>query len=197
MGTVGLLKAAAKYDPERGTVFAAFAIPLIVGEIKNYFRDHGWAVRVPRKLQRQKRVVEKSVEILSQTLGHSPTVGEIVEDTGLSLQEVYDTFEVEKYGKPVSLDATHDWNGNGEASSLLEYLGTEDPQFENAIDRLDILNSLGCLSPRERAIIHLKFYSGLSQTEIAKRLGLSQMHISRLQRAALTKLKLNLHSRVL
>ena len=130
VGTVGLLKAIEKYDPNRGTPFPAFAIPVIVGEIKNYFRDHGWAVKVPRKLQSIKMAVEKAVQVLNQRLGRSPAVPEIGEATGLSDEEVLDTFGVERHGRPLSLDATYDWNGNGETSSLLDSLGTDDPEFQ-------------------------------------------------------------------
>ena len=192
VGTIGLLKAIEKYDPDRGSGFAAFAVPVIVGEIKNYFRDHGWAVKVPRKLQRQKLAVARAVESLSQVLGHSPTIAEIAESTGISEEEVHDTFEVDKCGKPLSLDAEYTHNGSHEPSSLLDCVGSEDPGFEQMIDRIDLTNTLRCLSGRERVIIGLKFYSGLSQTEIAERLGISQMHVSRLQRSALDKLKLNM-----
>lgn len=96
VGIIGLLKAIEKYDPARGSDFVAFAVPQILGEVKNYFRDHGWAVKVPRKLQRRKMVVERTVEVLTQRLGHSPTIPEIAEATGFSQEEVYDTFELGK-----------------------------------------------------------------------------------------------------
>ena len=111
VGTMGLLKAIEKFEPERGTRFPSFAIPVIVGEIKNYFRDHGWAVKIPRKVQRQKLAVERAVENFTQRLGRSPTIPEIAEDTGLSEEEVLDTFEIEHYGKPLSLDAQYEWSG--------------------------------------------------------------------------------------
>ena len=192
VGAIGLLKAIAKYDPDRGSSFAAFAIPAIVGEIKNYFRDHGWAVKVPRKLQQQKLAVTRAIESLTQALGRSPTIPEIAEATGLPEEAVYDTFEVERYGKPLSLDAEYNGNGNKDSSSLLDYLGIEDPQYEELINRIDLTNTLSSLTERERAIICLKFYAALPQTEIAARLGISQMHVSRLQRSALSKLRTNL-----
>ena len=192
VGTIGLLKAIEKFDSERGTRFAVFAIPVIVGEIKNYFRDHGWAVKVPRKIQSQKLAVERAIESLIQRLERSPNIPEIAQATGFSEEEVLDTFEVGKYGKPLSLDAEYEWNGQGGTSSLLDYLGKEDPHFHELLDRIDLTNSLQYLDKRELAIIRLKFYSGLSQTEIAQRLGISQMHVSRLQRNALGKLKANL-----
>lgn len=191
VGTLGLLKATEKYDPTRGCEFTAFAVPVIVGEIKNYFRDHGWAVKVPRKLQKQRLMVQRAVESLSQTLGRSPTIREIAEFTSSSEEEVYDSFDVDKCGRPLSLDARYEGNGKAEASSLLDFLGNEDPGFEQMMDRVDLARSLQSLDQRERAVISMKFYGGLSQTEIAGRLGISQMHVSRLQRNALTKLRSN------
>ena len=97
VGTIGLLKAIRKFDPELGSSFISFAVPVIVGEIKNYFRDHGWAVKMPRKLQSQKLAVDRAVVGLTQNLGHIPTVPEIAEDTGFSIEEVAETFEVDAY----------------------------------------------------------------------------------------------------
>jgi len=189
VGTIGLLKATEKYDPARGDNFVAFAVPEIVGQIKNYFRDRGWAVKVPRKLQRQKVVVERTVERFTQELGHAPTIPEIAQATGFSQEVVYDTFEVDKRGKPLSLDAEYDGDGTGECSSLMDYLASGDTEFEKLTDRITLADALGSLNKREKTIIQLKFYKGLSQTEIAKCLLISQMHVSRLQRNALEKLK--------
>ena len=190
IGTVGLLKASKKFDPERGSNFISFAVPVIVGEIKNYFRDHGWAVKVPRKLQMQKIAVQKTVEPLRQQLRRTPTVQEIAESTGLSEEEVYQTFEVEMKGKPLSLDAEYPRKGNEGVSTLLDYVGGEDPHFRSLVDRIDLTNALSHLNEREKTIIRLKFGASLSQTQIADLLGLSQMQISRLQRKALGKLKI-------
>ena len=95
------MKAIEKYDPARGTRFISFAIPVIVGEVKNYFRDHGWAVKVPRKLQTHRMAVDRSVDALAQRLGRSPTVREIADETGLAEDQVYEAFEVERYGRPL------------------------------------------------------------------------------------------------
>ncbi len=189
VGIIGLVRASKKYDPSRGVKFMAFAIPFIVGEVKNYFRDHGWAVKLPRKLQTQKREVQRNVEVLRQQLGRSPTIGEIVEATGFSQEEVFDTFEVANLGRPLSLEAEYDKDGNTEPSALLNHLGREAPELIGLVDKLDLAHCISCLSQREKAIISLKFYAGLSQSTIAQRLGVSQMHVSRLQRNALTKLK--------
>ena len=183
VGTIGLLKAINKFDSRRGNNFVAFAVPVIVGEIKNHFRDHGWAVKVPRKLQQRKLAVDRKVVGLTQELGRA---------TGFSTEEVYQTIEVERYGRPLSLDAEYDREDSQHPASILDYLGSEDPDLEGLADKLDLRVALGCVDPREKAILYLKFYSGLSQTAIAHRLGISQMHVSRLQRNALSKLKVSL-----
>ena len=189
IGTIGLIKAIEKFDPGRGFKFITYAVPVIVGEIKNYLRDHGWAVKVPRKIQRNKLAVQRAVDSLRQRLGRAPTIQEIGESTCLSQEEVLDTFELGNYGRPLSLDAEYKGDGAEGASSLADYLGREDPQFDKLSDRMDLNQTLSCLGQRERTIIYLKFYAGLSQTEIAKRIGISQMHVSRLQRDALGKLR--------
>ena len=192
VGSIGLVKAIDKFDPDRGNGFLAFGIPVILGEIKNYFRDHGWSVKIPRKLQRQRMVVERTVDSLSKSRGRSPTVPEIAEETGFSEQEVYDTFEVGNFGRLLSLEAEYEQNGGSDVSRFLDYLGVSDPELDELPEKIDLMNTLGCLTEREKRIIRLKFYSGLSQTEIGGRLGISQMHVSRLQRSALEKLRLNL-----
>ena len=192
VGTIGLLKAINKFDRQRGNNFVAFAVPVIVGEIKSYFRDHGWAVKVPRKLQQRKLTVDRTVACLTQELGRVPTVPEIGMAAGFSTEEVYQTFEVERYGRPLSLDAEYHREDSEDSASILDYLGSEDPDLEGLTDKMDLKEALGCVAPREQAILYLKFYSGLSQTAIAHRLGISQMHVSRLQRIALSKLKLGL-----
>jgi len=189
VGCIGLIRAIEKYDSTRGTKFITYAVPVIVGEIKNYFRDHGWAVKVPRKLQSQKLAVQRAVDSLHEALARPPTVQEIMEATGFTQEEVFDTFEVGKFGRPLSLDAENNGDDSEGAGTLQNYLGCEDPQFDRLTDTLDLTEALTSLEKREKTIISLKFYSGLSQTEIARQLGISQMHVSRLQRDALNKLK--------
>ena len=192
VGSIGLLKAIRKFEPQRGYRFITYAVPVIVGEIKNHLRDHGWAVKVPRKVQRNKLVVQRAVDDLGQAMGRAPIIPEIAEATGLTDEQVYDTFEVGNYGRPFSLNADLNGNGSEDVSCLLEYLGSEDPGFHNLSDRVDLANPRDTLNKREKTIIHLKFYVGLSQAETAKRLGISQMHVSRLQRNALSKLRRHL-----
>ena len=150
VGSVGLIKAIDKFDPNRGTKLLSFAVPVIMGEIKNYFRDHGWAVKIPRKLQRQRMVVERTVENLSQIRGRSPTVPEIADATGFSEEEVYDTFEVGKYGRLLSLEMEYENNGRSDVSTVLDYLGHQDPEFDMLPDRIDLVNTLRCLNEREK-----------------------------------------------
>ena len=192
VGSVGLIKAIDKFDSGRGTRFATFAVPVILGEIRNHFRDHGWAVKIPRKLQKNRVKVERAVDDLSQFLERSPKIAEIAEATGLSQEEVYDTFEVGRYGRLLSLEAQYEQNGVSDVSSILDYLEGDDSEIEELPEKIDLLKTLGHLKERERTIIRLKFYSDLSQAEIATRLGISQMHVSRLQRSALEQLKLSL-----
>lgn len=194
VGTIGLLKAINKYDPARGNSLVAFAIPVIVGEIKNYFRDHGWAVKMPRKLQRQKLAVDRAVEALTQSLGRPPTIPEIARTTELSIEQVHETFEIERYGKPLSLDAQYQQDNSEDSSSILDYLGRIDPDLEELAGNLDLECALQCVKPREQTIIYLRFYSGLSQAAIAQRLGISQMHVSRLLRTALLQLRSTMSS---
>ena len=112
VGTIGLIKAINKFDPTRGISLTTYAVPVILGEVKNYLRDHGWAVKVPRKLQSQKLAVQRAVEVLGQTLSRTPTVQEITHATGFSQEEVFDTLEVVNYTRPLSLDA--EYQGDGE-----------------------------------------------------------------------------------
>ena len=189
VGTIGLIKAIAKFDAARGNSFITYAVPVIVGEIKNYLRDNGWAVKMPRKLQSHRLAVQRAVGSLGHSLGRAPTVPELAEETDLSQEQIVDTFGVENYGRPLSLHTEYK-NGDGSSDTyLIDRVGSWDPEFETLMDKLDLDNSFRCLGKREMTIIYLKFYGGLTQMEIAGRLHISQMHVSRLQRRALGKLR--------
>lgn len=189
VGTIGLIKAIAKFDADRGNSFITYAVPVIVGEIKNYLRDNGWAVKMPRKLQSNRLAVQRAAGSLGHKLSRPPTVSELAEETDLSHEQVMDTFGVENYGRPLSLQTEYKHGDGSSDTYLIDRVGRWDPEFETSIDKIDLDNSFRCLGKREKTIIYLKFYGGLTQMEIAGRLNISQMHVSRLQRRALSKLR--------
>ncbi|MGH7611203.1 MAG: SigB/SigF/SigG family RNA polymerase sigma factor [Candidatus Dormibacteria bacterium] len=187
VGYLGLIAAIERFDPELGLEFTTFATPTILGEIKRYFRDKSWAVRVPRRLQETYARVVRVQGELSQELARTPTVPEIGERLGLSPDEVLQALEAGPAQRALSLEAP--LGSQDEPAQLGDRLGQED---EN-LDRIELQNMLAGalrhLTPREREIMVLRFVEQLPQTEVAKRLGISQMHVSRLQRAALAQLK--------
>ncbi len=187
----GLIKAVDRYDPDRGNKFTSFAVPTILGEIKRYFRDRGWDVRVPRKLQELNQQARRAIEELSRQLNRSPTVREVAQALGVDEEVALEALELAHYYDLGSLDddakATHDEDEGQPASELV---GSDDEiEFERMILRHAIEQAMERLDERERKIIGMTFYEGLPQTEIAKRLGISQMHVSRLLRRALNKLR--------
>lgn len=186
---IGLLKAVDRFDPTRGIEFTTYATVTIVGEIKRHFRDKFWAVRVPRRLRELNNSLMKAVEGLSQRLGRSPTIPEIAAETGVSFDEVVEAFELGRAYSPASLDADLGEGGDEHASSLMDYLGTEDPELERLENRHTLESALASLPDRQREILQLRYYDGLSQSDIAKKLGISQMHVSRIQRDALRRLR--------
>ncbi|MGH7704679.1 MAG: SigB/SigF/SigG family RNA polymerase sigma factor [Candidatus Dormibacteria bacterium] len=187
VGYLGLIAAIERFDPKLGLEFTTFATPTILGEIKRYFRDKSWAVRVPRRLQETYAQVVRTQQVLSQELGRSPTVPEIATRLELEPDEVLQALEAGPAQRAISLESpARSGEGDGE---LGDRLGAED---EN-LGRIELQNMLAGamrhLTPREREIMVLRFVEQLPQTEVARRLGISQMHVSRLQRAALAQLK--------
>jgi len=186
---MGLIKAIDRYDPGRGIEFTTYATPTIVGEIKRYFRDKLWSIRVPRRLRELNYALMRSVETLSQRLGHSPTIAELAEDTGVPFDVVLEALEAGRAYSPASLDAEAVEEGSDRAVSLLESIGGDDSTIERLEDHATLEWALGMLSDRHGEIVRLRFYEQCSQAEIARRLGISQMHVSRLQREALGRLR--------
>jgi len=186
---IGLLKAVDRFDPTRGIEFTTYATVTIVGEIKRHFRDKFWAVRVPRRLRELNNSLMKAVEGLAQRLGRSPTIPEIAAETGVPFEEVVEAFELGRAYSPASLDADLGEGGDEHASSLMDYLGTEDPELERMENRHTLETALASLPDRLREVLQLRYYDRLSQSDIAKRLGISQMHVSRIQRDALRRLR--------
>jgi RNA polymerase sigma-B factor len=195
VGTVGLLKAIDRFDLERGVEFTTYATPTIVGEIKRYFRDKGWAVKVPRRLQELNLAVNRANEKLTVKLGHSPTVSELAQHLGATEEDILEAQELGQAYNLLSLDTELNGEGDKKAQTLADYVGQNDPALEMLEDRANLERAFAVLSGRERVILYLRFYESVSQTEIAKRLNVSQMHVSRLQQKALEKLRVFLQEK--
>jgi RNA polymerase sigma-B factor len=186
---VGLLQALDRYDPDRGVEFSTFATATIAGEIKRYFRDKSWAVHVPRGLRERNNALMRVVERLAARLGRSPTIAEIAEEGGMPFEAVVEALEVGRAYSPVSLDAEVGPAGDDAGGqTLADQVGAEDPDLERFEDRQTFTAALAALPEREQAILRMRYYEERSQAEIARRLGISQMHVSRLQRAGLQRL---------
>jgi RNA polymerase sigma-B factor len=193
VGFVGLLMAIERFDPERGLEFSTFATPTIVGEIKRYFRDKSWAVRIPRRLQEVNQRARATGERLQAELGRPPSVQELAHAMNTSVEEILEAYEASPARQTVPLDAPVDVAEDGaEGRSLGDRLGTPDENLER-VEVRDLLDSaMEHLTPRERQIVYLRFVEELPQSEVARRLGISQMHVSRLQRAAVEHLRTRL-----
>jgi RNA polymerase sigma-B factor len=185
VASIGLLKAIDRFDPGREVKFSTYATATIVGELKRHFRDKGWALRVPRRLQESGLKVGRAVTDLSQQLGRAPTIREISETTGLSDEEVLEAMETVNAYTAASLDAPTDEEG----ATSLQKLGAEDPTFELLESWTSVAPALQQLPARERRILYLRFFRGLTQTQIAEELGISQMHVSRLLSRTLAGLR--------
>ena len=186
VASVGLLNSIDRYDPEAGP-FVRYAVPNILGELKRYFRDKSWGVHVPRSLQERTLKVTRTIDELSSRLGHSPTPSDVAEATGYDLDDVIETMDVSSAYSPAALDAPMGGDAD-DARTLADSLGGEDERFELVELGNSVAPALRSLPEREQAIIKLRFSDDLTQAEIAKRVGVSQMHVSRLLRRALDKL---------
>lgn len=187
VASIGLIKAIDRFEPERGVKFSTYATATIVGEIKRHFRDKGWALRVPRRLQEIAMQVSRVLSDLSQDLGRSPNVKEIAEAAGLSQEEVLEGMDAAYAYSAVSLDAP---SGDDEAGpSALRKLGAEDESIVLLEGWASVTPALHTLPSRERRILYLRFFRGLTQTQIAAELGISQMHVSRLLSRTLRTLR--------
>ncbi len=184
-----MIKAIDRFDLSRGVEFTTYATPTIVGEIKRHFRDKGWAVKVPRRLQELNLSVNRAIEKLTVEMGHSPTVGELAAHLNATDEDILEAQELGQAYNLLSLDTELASDGDKNAQTLADYIGQQDPELANLEDRANLEKAFDVLSRRERIILFLRFYESVSQTEIAKRLNVSQMHVSRLQQKALEKLR--------
>jgi len=189
VGYLGLIKAIERFDPDLGYEFTTFATLTVAGEIKRYFRDKGTAIRFPRRLQELHQSVVRVNEQMKNELGREPTVGELAERLGVTPDDVTEAMEMGPAYVPVSLDQPISSGDGQDNRSVAEQIGGADPELER-VEMRDVLDrAMEHLTPRERAIMAMRFYEQMSQSEIARRLGISQMHVSRLQRAALEQLR--------
>jgi RNA polymerase sigma-B factor len=187
VATIGLIKSIDRFDLERGVEFSTYATPTIVGEIKRHFRDKGWAVRVPRRLQELKLSLTKAVGELAQRLGRAPTVSELATHLQMSEEEVLEGLESANAYSTVSLDAPD--SGDEDAPAVSDSLGMIDEALEGVEYRESLKPLLERLPPREKKILLLRFFGNMTQSQIAAELGISQMHVSRLLARTLAQLR--------
>jgi len=192
VGYLGLIKAIERFDPDLGFEFTTFATLTVAGEIKRHFRDKGTAIRFPRRLQELHQSVVRVNEEMKNQLGREPSVAELAERLGVAPEDVTEAMEMGPAYVPLSLDQPIGSADGQEGRVVAEQIGTVDPELDR-VEMRDLLDrAMVHLTPRERAIMAMRFYEQMSQSEIARRLGISQMHVSRLQRAALEQLRKNM-----
>lgn len=189
VGCVGLINSIDRFDPDRGVRLSTFAAPTIAGEIKRYFRDRAWSVRIPRDLQELSAKLSKATERLATELGRSPSIAELAQAVERTEEDVLEALQGAQSYSAASLDEPL-----GEDRTALDVLGGEDEGYDQADRRLMVLDGLGALAEREREIVRLRFFEGLTQREIADRVGVSQMHVSRLLRRSLAEMREQLES---
>ncbi|MFI1712999.1 MULTISPECIES: RNA polymerase sigma factor SigF [Streptomyces] len=186
VATIGLIKSVDRFDPERGVEFSTYATPTVVGEIKRHFRDKGWAVRVPRRLQELRLSLTTATAELSQQHGRSPTVHELAERLGISEEEVLEGLESANAYSTLSLDVP---DTDDESPAVADTLGAEDEALEGVEYRESLKPLLEDLPPREKRILLLRFFGNMTQSQIAQEVGISQMHVSRLLARTLAQLR--------
>jgi RNA polymerase sigma-B factor len=189
VGAIGLIKAIDRFDLSRGVELTTYATPNIVGEIKRYFRDKGWSVRVPRGLQELNIRLNKVIDELVPKLQRSPTIKELAVAANATPEQVLEALETSQAYNSVSLQASLNGESGEEDAGLIDYLGGEEEAYDTMEDRTTLAPGFAKLDKRERYILHLRFFEGLTQSQIAERVGISQMHVSRLIRRSLEKLR--------
>jgi RNA polymerase sigma-B factor len=189
VGSIGLIKAIDRYELSREVALTTYATPNIVGEIKRHFRDKGWAIRVPRALQELNGKMGPTIERLTARLGRSPSIAEIANEFQTTPEQVLEAMEAGSAYAPQSLSAGPD--GDSELDPM-ETIGSEDLEFERTDERTSLEPALQLLPDREQLILKLRFEEGLTQTQIADKIGISQMHVSRLIRRSLERMRAQL-----
>jgi RNA polymerase sigma-B factor len=184
VASMALIKSVDRFDPERGVEFSTFATRTIIGELKRHFRDKGWSIRAPRRIQELYLELGAVIDSLSQQLGRPPTVSEMARSTGSTEESVLEALEAGQSYRISSIDAPDRQDG-----TIADRLGELDVGFAGAEDRILLIRSLERLPERERVVLSLRFVEGLTQSEIAVRIGVSQMHVSRLLSTSLARLR--------
>jgi RNA polymerase sigma-B factor len=187
VGTIGLIKAVDRFDSERGVEFSTYATPTILGEIKRHFRDKGWAIRVPRRLQELRMSISSATSDLSQKLGRSPTPGEVADRLEVTVEEVLEGLESANAYATLSLDAGD--GGEDGPGSMLDTMGAVDEELAHVELRESVRPLIEQLPPREKHILLLRFFRQMTQSQIAEEVGISQMHVSRLLNRTLAELR--------
>ena len=188
VGTIGLIKAIDRFDPDRGLEFTTYATPTIMGEIKRHFRDKGWSVRVPRRLQELSAKVNQASDELTNQLQRSPSVAEIADRLGTTVDEVLEAMESSSAYSSVPLEGGGS-SDDDESPSVIDHYVTEDADLAASDDRIVLEDAIADFSPREQDVIRMRFVDGLTQVEIAERMGISQVQVSRLLRRTLRRLQ--------
>jgi RNA polymerase sigma-B factor len=188
VASIGLVKAIDRFDPDRGTAFSSYAVPTILGELKRYFRDTGWALHVPRGMQ--ERVIQTSGALtrLSRQLGRSPTTAELAEALGATCEEVIEALQAATAYDAMSLDGPRSSDAS-DGDTHFDLVGADDANYDLVDLRASLVPTLRSLSERDRLVLHLRLVEDMTQSEIAERIGVSQMHVSRLIRRALAQLQ--------
>lgn len=189
VGMLGLLGAMKRYDDSFGRSFEAFAVPTIIGEIKRFLRDKTWAVHVPRRIKELGPRIRSAAEELTTQLQRSPQVAEIAAYLEVDIEDVLEAMEMGKSYQALSMDHSLEADSEGSTITLFDVIGQEDSEFEKTDQRMLVANALKYLSDREKEVIQLTYIEQLSQKDAGERLGISQMHVSRIQRKAIKKLQ--------
>jgi RNA polymerase sigma-B factor len=189
VGMLGLLGAIRRFDTSLGKSFEAFAVPTIVGEIKRFLRDKTWDVHVPRRIKELGPKIKSAVEVLTTQLQYSPSISEIAQYLEVQEEEVLEAMEMSKSYHALSMDHSIEADADGGTVTLMDVIGKEDDGYERTNRRIVVAEALEVLEEREKEILKLTYYDQLSQKEAGERLGISQMHVSRIQRKAIKKLQ--------
>lgn len=188
VASLGLVKAVDRFDPTRGVKFTAFAVPTILGELRRHFRDMGWSVRVPRSLQERALQVERAASAVATSEGRSPSVELIAERLSLTVEEVLEAMQARQAFDALSMDAPIS-PADGTDMRMGDSIGSEDERLEGVEDRVAVIDALQRVPESERELLRLRFLEGMTQSEIAEQIGVSQMQVSRMLRRSLRKLR--------